>query len=791
MEYSRFVGKVLGQYKLEAPLGKGGMASVYRAYQASVDRYVAIKVMTPEIANDPSFVERFQREARIIAKLEHPHILPVIDFGESEGIYYIAMRYMDGGSLDDRLRQRRLRPEEIAHYLNQIASALDYAHQKGVIHRDLKPNNVLLDRANNCYLTDFGIARIEGAERKLTATGSVMGTPAYMSPEQAMGRPLDGRSDIYALGVMLYEMVTGRLPFHADTTAALIFQHVYEAPPSARQLDPSLPEAVDWLFSRALAKAPEMRHNTAEALARDFAEIFGIRSTPRATPIVQASADDRTVIGEAIVPPTITPQTDNFTAIRTPQRRGDTVAVAAPLESGPVTAIEKTRRGVPLTLVTVLVVLLIGVGGGAFFLLNSQNQIASQTATAAQNATNTAAALAATDLQATQIALSATPTPTLTETPSLTPSPSPTATPNLTETFVIARIATANALETAQALQTQRALEAEQTAAALAATQTAQAALDATATFVQQGLQTARAVALALTGTAEALNTATAEAALTQTAFARLPTATPTLTPSATPTIRPTATPTHTRTPTRTPAFNPLATLTAAAVILETLAAPVTPTAIAELPPAVRELTDDVTAGIEVLRRQGIIPSDALPIAVPVVSEPPLMRGDLDDENVFYLEPFSRARFYDFFLSVDVSLGAPEEAIDKTFCGLYFAATNEQRSENSLIDADLVAFYYSRAQEYFLTARANAAWAIPSLARGTSTVIRPVDGARNRLTLVLVDGRLSLYINGVLVVQAEEASFVRGGSIGYFMIRGTKGFGHACNFQNVQLWRLN
>ncbi|MFQ3535579.1 MAG: serine/threonine-protein kinase [Aggregatilineales bacterium] len=782
MEYSRFVGKVLGQYRLEAPLGKGGMASVYRAYQASVDRYVAIKVMTPEIANDPSFVERFQREARIIAKLEHPHILPVIDFGESEGIYYIAMRYMDGGSLDDRLRQRRLRPEEIAHYLNQIASALDYAHQKGVIHRDLKPSNVLLDRANNCYLTDFGIARIEGAERKLTATGSVMGTPAYMSPEQAMGKPLDGRSDIYALGVMLYEMVTGRLPFHADTTAALIFQHVYESPPSARQLDPSLPEAVDWLFSRVLAKAPEVRHNTAEALARDFAEIFGIRSTLRAAPAVQASADDRTAIGEAVVPPTITPQTDNFTAVRTPQRRGDTVAVAAPLESGSVTAIEKTRRGVPLTLVAALAVLLIGVGGGAFFLLNSQNQIASQTATAAQNATNTVVALVATDLQATQIALSATPTPTLTETPSLTPSPSLTATPNLTETFVIARIATANALETAQALQTQRALEAEQTATALVATQTAQAALDATATFVQQGLQTARAVALALTGTAEALSTVTAEAALTQTAFARLPTATPTLTPSTTPTIRPTAT------PTRTPAFDPLATLTAAA---ETLAAPVTPTAIAELPPAIRELTDNVTAGIEILRGQGIIPSDALLVAVPVVSEPPLMRGNVDDENVFYLEPFSRARFYDFLLSVDISLGAPEEAIDKTFCGLYFAAINEQRNENSLIDADLVAFYYSRAQEYYLTARAKETWANPSLARGTSTVIRSVDGARNRLTLVLVDGRLSMYINGVLVVQAEEASFVRGGSIGYFMIRGSRGFGHACNFQNVQLWRLN
>jgi serine/threonine protein kinase len=301
MEYSRFVGKTLGQYKLEAPLGKGGMASVYRAYQASMDRYVAIKVMTPEIADDPNFVERFQREARTIGRLEHPHILPVIDFGVSDGIYYIVMRYMDGGSLDDRLRQRRLRVDEIVHYLDQIASALDYAHQRGVIHRDLKPNNVLLDRANNCYLTDFGIARIEGTERKLTATGSVMGTPAYMSPEQAMGRSVDGRSDIYALGVMLYEMVTGRLPFTADTTAALIFQHVYELPPSARQFAPELPEAIDALFNRALAKTPEARHNTAQELADHFAQVVGIRSAPAKA---QQPANDKTVIGEAIAPPT-------------------------------------------------------------------------------------------------------------------------------------------------------------------------------------------------------------------------------------------------------------------------------------------------------------------------------------------------------------------------------------------------------------------------------------------------------------------------------------------------------
>lgn len=791
MEYSRFVGKTLGQYTLETPLGKGGMASVYRAYQASVDRYVAIKVMTPEIANDPGFVERFQREARIIGRLEHPHILPVIDFGESDGTYYIVMRYMDGGSLDDRMRQRRLQPEEVAHYLDQIASALDYAHQKGVVHRDLKPNNVLLDRANNCYLTDFGIARIEGGDqRKLTATGSVMGTPAYMSPEQAMGRPVDGRSDIYTLGVMLYEMATGKLPFTADTSAALIFHHVYEMPPSPRQFNPNLPEAVEPVFMRVLAKAPEMRYGTAEELARDFSQALGIRSTPsQAMTVVGAASDtDKTFVGGAssASPPTI-PQKPDFTSPQaSPAGRGGTVAVGSPLDESAIQTPAAARRGTPTALIVILAVIVLGLAGGVFFLLSSQNESAAQTANAQtaiafQESTNAAVAIAATSAQETQIALSATPTPTLTLTPSPTPSETPT--PNLTGTFIIERLATAEALETAQALQTQAAIEPTETAEALVATGTAQAIAGATATFIAGRLQTAEAVELGLTVTIDAQNTAAANLTATLQAANALLTAeaeavAQTQTAIA---LRPT------ETPTPTPRFDPLATLTAAALLT-------TPTAIAVLPPQgqIPELlARDLSAAINVLRAQGVIPEGATLVQVPVVTEPPVMTGNEEEENVFVLEPFSRARFYDFFLSADVTIVTTESARASTSCGIYLAATNELYDTRQLLDADMGVFRFLRTQGYRLITRQNEAWAETAIESGTNTAIKGENGSVNRVSAVMVEGVLTIYVNGVLIVQSDDPLFAQGGSLGYFMIRGVKGAGQLCSFDNVQLWRLN
>ncbi|MCL4256227.1 MAG: serine/threonine protein kinase, partial [Anaerolineae bacterium] len=201
------IGKTLGQFEIAEEIGRGGMATVYKARQRSMNRTVAIKVLPRQMLHDPGFYERFEREVDVISHLEHPHILPIYDYGQDDGLPYIAMRYLGGGSLEQRIRRGHVRVEDIEKPLRQVAQALDYAHQQGIIHRDLKPGNIMLDENGNAYLTDFGIARVLGSD----LTGSmIIGTPAYMSPEQANGLPVDGRSDIYSLGIVLYEWITGR-----------------------------------------------------------------------------------------------------------------------------------------------------------------------------------------------------------------------------------------------------------------------------------------------------------------------------------------------------------------------------------------------------------------------------------------------------------------------------------------------------------------------------------------------------------------------------------------------------
>src|SRR3972149_4827408 len=265
---SDLIGKTLGPYRIIEQIGAGGMATVFKAYQRGTDRYVAVKILPPYLSKDEQFAKRFQREAKAITRLEHAHILPIYDYGEADRITYIAMRYVDAGTLKQRIAKGPLPLDEIARIIGQVGSALDYAHRIGIIHRDVKPANVLIDEQGDTYLTDFGLARMMEASDQLTASGVGVGTPTYMSPEQGQGNKVDHRSDIYSLGVVLFEMVTGHVPYEAETPMAVMLKHITDPLPLPRLVNPNVPEAVERVILKALAKDPNDRYQAAGEMAQ-------------------------------------------------------------------------------------------------------------------------------------------------------------------------------------------------------------------------------------------------------------------------------------------------------------------------------------------------------------------------------------------------------------------------------------------------------------------------------------------------------------------------------------------
>lgn len=257
----------IGRYIIKSELGRGGMATVYRAFDPSFDREVAIKVLPREMLHDPQFRSRFEREIKLVAALEHPSIVPVYDVGEEDGQPYFVMRYMPGGSLSNLIEQGKFSIQDTARIVEKIAQGLAYAHRKGVIHRDLKPDNILFDDNGEPFISDFGVAKFAEAAGSLTGSG-VIGTPAYMSPEQAQGGEIDGRSDVYGLGVMVYQMLTGQQPYSADTPMGVVVKHITDPVPDILKVMPDLPPELDAIIKTAMAKDKSLRYSNAIELAK-------------------------------------------------------------------------------------------------------------------------------------------------------------------------------------------------------------------------------------------------------------------------------------------------------------------------------------------------------------------------------------------------------------------------------------------------------------------------------------------------------------------------------------------
>ncbi len=291
---SNWSGQTIGGYQIAEEIGQGGMAVVYRAYQPQLERWVAIKILQATETSGKEFLARFRREARAIAALRHPNILTIYDYGEERGIAYIVMEYVSGGTLKVHLTGQPMEWPDVATLVIPMGRALAYAHSQGIVHRDVKPANILLARPNWPLLADFGLVKLMGRQQGITRPGVSIGTPAYFSPEQAAGEDVDYRSDIYGLGTVIYELLTGRLPFEADSPIEMMLRRLRESPVPPRRLNPRITPQLDAVILHALARDPATRHPTMEALLNDLSRVPGATGRAVLSPAQTAVPDSAT-----------------------------------------------------------------------------------------------------------------------------------------------------------------------------------------------------------------------------------------------------------------------------------------------------------------------------------------------------------------------------------------------------------------------------------------------------------------------------------------------------------------
>ena len=752
----RLSGTTLGNYELHELLGVGGMGAVYRGYQPALERVVAIKVLSSDLAEEEGYTERFFTEAKMVAMLEHAHIVPIYDYGVEDNVSYVVMRLLTGGNLKERFEAStetgQVLPSlgEVGILLKQIASALDYAYSQGVVHRDIKPTNVMFDTQGNAYLVDFGIAKLLKATQAMTAPGTALGTPLYMAPEQWRSSELTSAADQYSLGIMTYQMLTGHMPFAATTPYGLMLKHFSEMPPRLHIQRPEIPEAISLVIERAISKQPEARFPTVTAFARAFERAISDQAGAMTTsgffavPLGETAEADAASV--RVTMPPYRP-TDVPTSAARPLRQQPWVwgaAVVALIVTAVLLVLLLTRDdgGEEVNSAATADAILAG--------LTSTAQVQTLVAQALSDAaTSTALALLPPTATNTN-----TPTATYTETPTETPTSTATNTdtPTATETPV-----PPTATNTGPPPPTEVVVLVV-TATDIPTTPTATATDTNTPTATPTYTDTPTA-----TPTFTDTPTATATPTYTDTPTA---TATSTDTPTATATFTdtPTATPTYTDTPTATPTHTDTPTATSTPTITPTPTPEYLVQVLASEPAAVvQELADGgmipAVTGVQVYASSRLFqqpPQDM------ITTGAPSLQWDLFS---------SLASYSDFILSADVKLGV--NTTGNEGCGFIMRG----------VDADNFYILLVMQTKMRFFGMFNRAW----LSLNVEHPIAVSDQNRAQILLVAQGSEFTVYANGRYVDTIEDSLFSRG-------VIATAIIGNAaadvCTFTDTWIWDL-